>query len=339
MSALAFDLPGRLEAHEPPEARGLRRDEVRLMVARRNDGGIVHTRFQHLPTFLAPGDLVVVNTSATLPAAVPARREDGTRLELRLSTPAPKRSAEYWVVELRRGESPFGGARAGEELSLPAGGTVEILAPYASGARLWLARLDLDVPVERYLGRHGSPIRYAYVPGAWPLAAYQTVFADEPGSAEMPSAGRPFTTELVTRLVAGGVLVAPLTLHTGVSSPESDERPYPERYGVPPETARLVDAVRDWGGRVIAVGTTVVRALETVAETGVLEGWTNLVVTEERGLRAVDGLITGWHEPHASHLDLLRAAAGAELLRRSYAEALERGYLWHEFGDSHLILR
>ena len=181
------------------------------------------------------------------------------------------------------------------------------------------------------------------MPERWPLDAYQTVFALEPGSAEMPSAGRPFTTELVTALVARGVLVAPLTLHTGVSSPELGEPPYPERYRVPETTARLVNAVHEWGGRVIAVGTTVVRALETVAAPGrhacaAGAGWTSLVVTPERGLRTVDGLITGWHEPEASHLLMLEAAAGPELLERSYHAAAERGYLWHEFGDIHLIL-
>jgi S-adenosylmethionine:tRNA ribosyltransferase-isomerase len=180
------------------------------------------------------------------------------------------------------------------------------------------------------------------VPGRWPLDAYQTAFALEPGSAEMPSAGRPFTPELVTRLVACGVLVAPVTLHTGVSSPERDEPPYPERYRVPPATARLVAAVKAWDGRVVAVGTTVARALETVAapDGSIVpgEGWTDLVVTPERGVRAIDGLLTGWHEPQASHLRLLEAAAGADLLMRCYAEAAERGYLWHEFGDAHLIL-
>ena len=342
MSIPAFELPTRLEAHEPPEERGLRRDEVRLMVATRHDGRIVHGRFTDLPEFLAPGDLVVVNVSATLPAALPAVRADGTSLELHLSTPAPRLTGGHWLVELRRDGSPFGDVRAGERLDLPAGGRVRILVPYAGGTRLWLARLDVPGTVDSYLDRHGFPIGYGYVPETWPLAAYQNVYALEPGSAEMASAGRPFTPELVTRLVARGILVAPLTLHTGVSSPERHEPPYPERYRVPVETARLVNAVHGWGGRVVAVGTTVVRALETRAEedgtvTGG-EGWTSLVVTPRRGLRAVEGLLSGWHEPAASHLELLRAAAGDDLLERCYREALARGYLWHEFGDSHLIL-
>jgi S-adenosylmethionine:tRNA ribosyltransferase-isomerase len=342
MSALAFELPPPLEAHEPPEARGRRRDDVRLLVATKHDGQIAHARFPDLPSFLTPGDLVVVNVSATLPAALSAVREDGTRVTVHFSTPAPAGEDDHWFVELRRDGSSFAGARSGERLDLAGGGRATLLAPYAGGRRLWLARLDVPGSVEAYLARYGRPIRYRHVDRTWPLAVYQNVYALEPGSAEMPSAGRPFTAELITDLVARGILVAPLTLHTGVSSQERHEPPYAERYRVPAETARLVNAVHGWGGRVIAVGTTVVRALETAAEpTGTIapgEGWTNLIVTSERGLWTVDGVLSGWHEAGASHLQLLQAAAGEELLERCYREALERGYLWHEFGDSHLIL-
>jgi S-adenosylmethionine:tRNA ribosyltransferase-isomerase len=345
VTALAFELPPALEAHEPPEARGLARDDVRLLVATRSDGGIAHARFRDLPELLAPGDLLVVNVSATLPAAVAARRADGSAIELRFATPAPDMvTGAWWVVELRSadGTAPVGDGREGERIALECGAAVELSAPYAGGRRLWLARLRADAPLHQLLARHGHPIRYGYVPDPWPLADYQTVFASEPGSAEMPSAGRPFTPELVTRLVARGVHVAPVVLHTGVSSPERHEAPYPEPYAVPEATARLVNAVRWWGGRVVAVGTTAVRALETVADRdGTVQagaGWTSLVIDAGRGLRAIDGLISGWHEPHASHLALLEAAAGSELLARSYREALACGYLWHEFGDSHLVL-
>jgi S-adenosylmethionine:tRNA ribosyltransferase-isomerase len=340
MSALAQH--ARLEAHEPPEARGLPRDGVRLLVSSRRQGSIVHGRFRDLPRFLAPGDLLVVNTSATLPAAVRATRADGAELELRFSTPAPGRDPEsYWIVELRSGDEPFAAVEVGEELALPAAARARILAPYAA-PRLWLARLDLPQTLESYLVEHGQPIRYRYVPRRWPLSAYRNVYAAEAGSAEMPSAGRPFTPELITELVAGGVLIAPITLHTGVSSQERHEPPYPERFRVPRHTASLVNAVHEWSGRVIAVGTTVVRALETVSQpdgsVAPEDGWTTLVVTRERGLWAIDGLLTGLHEPDSSHLDLLRATAGEALLERSYEAALERGYRWHEFGDSHLIL-
>jgi S-adenosylmethionine:tRNA ribosyltransferase-isomerase len=328
-----------LEAHEPPELCGADRADVALLVASRADGALVHARFNELPRFLRAGDLLVVNNSATLPAALPARL-DGEELTLHLSTPVDD---ARWVVELRTPERlPFRTARAGARLELPAGAHAELLAPYLGSSRLFLARLALGQPVEDYLRRHGEPIRYAHSPGRWPIEAYQTVFAVEPGSVEMPSAAGPFSAELVAELGARGVLFAPVTLHAGVSSLELGESPYPERYRVPPETARLVNAVRGWGGRVVAVGTTVVRALETVTEPdGTLsagEGATSLVVTPQRGLRALDGLITGWHEPRSSHLQLLEAAAGSELLRRSYEAAHVHGYRFHEFGDSHLIL-
>jgi S-adenosylmethionine:tRNA ribosyltransferase-isomerase len=341
-TALAFELPERLEAHAPPEERGLERDEVRMLVARRGDGRLRHARFRDLPDFLIPGDLLVVNTSKTLPAALPARRADGSVLDLHLSTPVPDGDPDLWVVELRREGAPFRGGHTRERLGLPAGGSAHLLARYMSGRRLWVARLQLPEPLLSYLANHGHPIRYGYVPHELPLADYQTVYATEPGSAEMPSAGRPFTPQLVTALVSAGVVVAPVLLHTGLSSPETGEPPFPERFRVPAPTARLVNSTRAAGGRVIAVGTTVVRALETVAapDGSVVEGggWTSVVVTPERGVRTVDGLLTGWHEPSASHLEMLEAIAGGSLVKRSYAAALERGYLWHEFGDVHLIL-
>jgi S-adenosylmethionine:tRNA ribosyltransferase-isomerase len=337
MSALQFELPAPLEADRPPATR----DGVRLMVANRAEGSLVHGRFRELPRFLAPGDLLVVNTSATLPAALPVRRADGESLELRLSTPARDLDPDrFWIVELRRGEESYAPG-VGEQLSLPAAATAELVAPYAA-PRFWLAQLDLEGPLAEYLAEHGRPIRYRYVPRSWPLSEYQNVYAVEPGSAEMASAGRPFTPGLITRLVAEGVLIAPLTLHTGVSSQERRERPYAERFRVPRQTARLVNAVREWGGRVVGVGTTVVRALETVARPDgsvtAGDGWTNLIVTPERGLWALDGLLTGWHEPQSSHLEVLRAAAGDELLARSYEAAIQCGYRWHEFGDSQLVL-
>jgi S-adenosylmethionine:tRNA ribosyltransferase-isomerase len=337
MTALVEEI--RVEAHEPPEARGHGRDDVALMVATRSDGALVHARFSELPDFLNAGDLLVVNNSATLPAALDGRL-GGVPVELRLSTPADDGT---WLVELRtRGLGPFRPPPVGARIDLPGGAAAELLAPFAGGERLAVARLEADEPVEDYLERHGHPIRYDYVPESWPLEAYQTIFALEPGSAEMPSAGRPFTPELVTALVTQGILVAPVTLHTGVSSPEHGEPPYPERYRVPAATADLVNAVHGWGGRVIAVGTTVVRTLETAAapdgSVSAGDGWTNLVVTPEGGLFAVDGLLTGWHEPESSHIQLLEAVAGAELVERSYRAARAHGYLWHEFGDLHLIL-
>jgi len=337
MSAAEVTL--RLEAHEPPEVRGEGRDDVSLLVSSRRDQELVHARFRELPRFLAAGDLLVVNTSATLPAALDASLH-GEPMQVRLSTAQP---GGLWIVEVRTADGqprPLPPDRS--RLELAGGGHVDLLARFAGSGRLAIACLELEVPLAEHLCRHGRPVRYGYVHEPWPISAYQTVFATDPGSAEMPSAGRPFTAELVTRLVSHGVLVAPIVLHTGLSSPEHGEPPYPERYRVPATTAALVNAVHGWGGRVIAVGTTVVRALETVAgDDGVVsegQGWTDIVISPEHGVHAVDGLLTGLHEAESSHLRMLEAIAGAPLLDRSYSAALERGYLWHEFGDVHLIL-
>ncbi|NUW33606.1 S-adenosylmethionine:tRNA ribosyltransferase-isomerase [Nonomuraea sp. SMC257] len=332
-ATLDFALPDALSAHEPPEARGLARDGVRLLVSRGDDEP-AHHRFTDLPSLLAPGDLVVVNNSATLPAAV---RLD--RLAVHFST---AREDGTWLVELRRrtraASEPYAGGEPGEWLPLPGGATLRLLG--RETPRLWRARLDRDV--EAYLREHGMPIRYSYVAEDWPIDAYQTVFATVPGSAEMPSAGRPFSAEVVTALVARGVRIAPVTLHTGVASPEKDEPPYAERYEVPAPTARLVNLTRRDGGRVVAAGTTVVRALETAVDAGgrVTEsaGWTSRVVTPDDGVRVVTGLLTGLHEPRSSHLMMLSAVAGRTALARAYEAALREGYLWHEFGDSHLLL-
>lgn len=385
---LAFELPASLEAGAPPEARGLTRDGVRLMVAERRTGRIRHSTFALLATFLEPGDLVVINTSATLPAAVDATDPvTGRRSVVHLSTGL---EGDRWVVEPRwpvgarsggtgtgsggpgpggtgtggpgPGDSGSAGtgsgsvsgvqtgrwpAEAGDppsRLTLGAGGArMHLLGRYRDSDRLWVARLELPGPVLSWLAANGRPIRYGYAARPWPLGSYQNTYATEPGSAEMPSAGRPFTPELITRLVAKGVGVAPVVLHTGVASLEADELPYPERVRVPAATAALVNATRSAGGRVVAVGTTSVRALESAfdratAAVGAFDGWTDLVVTPERGVAVVDGLLTGWHEPEASHLLMLEAVAGRPLLEASYEAALTEGYLWHEFGDVHLIL-
>jgi S-adenosylmethionine:tRNA ribosyltransferase-isomerase len=352
---LDFELPDVLVAGEPPEARGLGRDAVRLMVSRVADDTIIHGRFPDLPELLAPGDVLVVNASATINAAIDAWRQgpDGReRIELHLSTPRPD---GRWVIELRRltegGTAPLFNARAGERVELTGGATAKLIEPFRPGGgdpieqddrvRLWNAELAAPGGVLAHFTTHGSPIRYEYVRRRWPLSYYQTVFAAEPGSAEMPSAGRAFTAEIVERLKGRGVQIAPLVLHTGVASLEEDEPPYPERYRVSPATAEVVNQARAAGGRVVAVGTTVTRALETVASPDGRvrpgEGWTELVVTPERGVFAVDAMLTGLHAPRASHLAMLETLAGRRHLKIAYRSALRHRYLWHEFGDLHLI--
>jgi S-adenosylmethionine:tRNA ribosyltransferase-isomerase len=359
-SSLDFALPDDLLAHEPPEARGLARDGVRLLVTDAGSHSVRHATAHDLPEFLRAGDLLVVNASATFNAALDAWRPDGAGvmdelIAVHLSSPVPHAADEReWIIELRRltkdGTKPLFDAQAGERIRLRGGGSATLLAPFSRpsasvpnvGVRLWRARLDLPGSVLAYADEHGSPIRYGYVPRRWPLTDYQTVFATEPGSAEMPSAGRPFTRELVARLEGLGVAIASIVLHTGVASLESGEAPYPERYRVSANTADAVNRTHDRGGRVIAVGTTVVRALETVAAAdGIVragDGWTDVVVNSERGVRAVDGLLTGLHEPRASHLTMLEAIAGRAHLAIAYRAALDAGYRWHEFGDVHLII-
>ncbi|HLM21805.1 MAG TPA: S-adenosylmethionine:tRNA ribosyltransferase-isomerase [Propionibacteriaceae bacterium] len=347
-------LPDDLAAREPPEARGLTRDGVRLMVSRGGGDLITHARFRHLPEYLQRGDVVVVNTSATINASLDAWREEtGEWVELHLSTPVPEGKDSHWVVELREvsGDKalPLLNAHSGESLQLAGGGTVKLLEPYQAHridalaqVRLWIAELRVPGGVLAYAEEHGSPIRYSYVKERWPISLYMTMFATEPGSAEMPSAGRAFTQGVVDRLERNGIRIVPLVLHTGVASLESGEPPYPERYRVPAGTAEAVNLAHQEGHRVIAVGTTVVRVLETVAASngrvGPDEGWTDLVISPERGLYAVDGMITGFHEPRSSHLAMLEALAGRGHIALAYQAALEGRYLWHEFGDLHLIL-
>ena len=326
----------RRDATEPPEARGLARDEVRLLVV--TGDGVVETPFRDLAEHLEPGDLVVVNTSATVAAAVPGRRGDRD-VVVHL---ARQEDDGSWVAEVRppgRATGPLSGIGAGDVLRV---GDLRGIVTGTLPGQSRLHRLRLDGDGHALMSRLGRPVRYAYVPEPWPLSAYQTVFATEPGSAEMPSAGRPFTAELVTRLACRGVHLAPVLLHTGLSSQEPGEPPQPERFRVPAATAALVNHARSRGGRVVAVGTTVTRALETVADDGgtvtAADGWTDLVLGAARPARVVDGLVSGWHADGASHLDLLAAVAGERLVEVAYEEAERRGLLWHELGDSCLLL-
>ena len=337
---LDFELPDELIAVEPPEAHGTPRDCVRLMVV---DGRrLSHAYFRDLGSFLHEGDLLVVNTSATVAAAVTATRESGASVVVHFAGPSRDGA---WLVEVRRPDQhgPVLDMAPGETLRLD-GAELQLLSPLTPHrARLWEASLSGTVPVSEWLRRHARPIAYSHAQRRWPLSEYQTVFARTPGSAEMPSAGRPFSLELVADLVSRGVAIAPIVLHAGVSSLEIDELPPAERFEVSDATAALINATRQARGRVIAVGTTVVRAVETVAAPdGTVTsgaGWTDLVLSLDRRVRAFDGLITGWHEPRSSHLLLLESVAGHEAVSAAYAAAINENYQWHEFGDSCLLLR
>ena len=362
-----FASPEGHTATEPPELRGLRRDGVRLMVA--TPAGIRHTVFYRLGDQLSAGDVLVVNTSATVPGQLDGNR-DGSAVVVHI---ANRLGDGTRVVELRtapHASAPVLDGRVGEQIDLPAGGVLELIAPYPElratttaadsardaraaqqiashsspngvGNRLWRGRLTMPQSLSNYLREHARPISYGYLNGSFPISAYQTIFALCPGSAEMPSAGRPFSAELVARLVARGVIFAPITLHTGLSSQDAGEAPQPEWFEVSETTAHLVNSSRARGGRVIAVGTTATRAIESAARPdGVVTaawGWTDLVISPERPVRVVDGLITGWHNPDASHLLLVESVAGAELTQHAYDAAVAEHYLWHEFGDSCLF--
>ena len=337
--SLEFERPGELAATAPPEARGLERDGVRLLVT--DAVGNVHRAFRDLPALLRPGDLLVVNESATLPASLPAIGPAG-RFRLNLSTDY---GGGVWLAEPRRDFGTPGPVeivpgvpvRSGQVRFYP-------IAPYPGIERLWFFRVE-GALADR-LAAHGEPIRYGYVERSFPLPTYQTVFARVPGSAEMPSAGRPFTPRLLEALNERGIGVAPLVLHAGVSSLESEPGDaslppmYPEPFDVPAATAERVNATHEAGGRVVAVGTTVIRALETAWEGCRVvprRGFTQLVVRPGRPVRAVDGLITGLHDSRTSHLALLFGFADERRVREAYREAVRERYLWHEFGDSHLL--
>ena len=358
MSAPAADPAALAEgavATSPPEARGLPRDGVRMLVASAA-GGLAHRRAYHLPAALRPGDLVVVNTSDTLPASLRGVTAAGERVEVHLSTVDPtgdrtparalQDTRSPWVVELRQPSTRLGGEpstrdRAGTAVALAGGGRLAVRDPYpdrTTRRRLWTAELTTPGPLGHWLTTNGEPVRYGYTAAPWPLSAYRTGHADTPGSAEMPSAGRPLTTRTFRRLRLRGIRTAAVVLHCGLSSPEAGEAPYAEWYSVPQSTLDAVSETRRAGGRVVAVGTTVVRALESAARTGRTAGWTDLVVTPADPPSTVAGLLPGWHPPQASHLRLLAAVADASLLAESYRAALAAGYLWHEFGDVHLIL-
>lgn len=334
MTSLEFELPPHLEATMPAELRGDGRDDVRMLVTRRAGDVVEHAHFRELPSFLAPGDLLVLNATATLPAALTATRGDGEEIALHVSTPLP---GGLVIVEPRRVA-----AHEGERLLLPGGVEATLLTRYRDSVRLWIARIALRGTLHDYLRAHGRPITYSYVKGRFPLDAYQTVYATEPGSAEMPSAGRAFTKRMLACLRRSGVRLAKLVLHAGVASLEDHERPYDEYYEVPARTAEEVRRAKGRGHRVIAVGTTVVRALESSVDAhGAViasRGWTDLVITPERGVRVVDALLTGFHEPKATHLAMLEAIGGRVHVANAYREALRGGYLWHEFGDLHLLL-
>ncbi|MBW5448855.1 S-adenosylmethionine:tRNA ribosyltransferase-isomerase [Cohnella sp. CFH 77786] len=338
-----FDLPSELNATMPPERRGVRRDHVNLMVLDRQTGATAHARFCELDRFLRAGDLIVLNASRTVPAVLRGRwRRSGAdmadRLEIRLARRVDDRIWEALPVEAD--------VRTGDTIEFAPGWEAGVIDTEPKPFVRILFTLHGSRLID-HIYAHGEPVRYEYITHPWELDDYQTVYASVPGSVEMPSAGRAFSWELIFKLQRQGVKIAYVQLHTGLSyllddSAHLDPSDNFERYEVPLETADAIRQTKASGGRVVAVGTTVVRALETaVDERGdsiARSGWTNLRIDRSVPLRVADGLITGFHEPEASHLDLLEAFIAPDLLYPAYEEAIRRGYLWHEFGDMNLIL-
>src|SRR6266446_5429305 len=316
-SPFTFTLPPELSAKEPPERRGIRRDQVRLMVIDRATGRIKHTRFDKIGNYLRAGDLLVFNSSRTLPASLrgcECSMTHGPCMEVRLAERLPEGS---WLALLlcEQGD-PFGcGLRAGMQIEFAEGLAATVLERDENIPRLWQLRFSISgTQLVDLIYRLGKPIRYEYVSAPWDLDYYQTVYAKEPGSAEMPSAGRAFTWKSLFELRRAGIDFAYLVLHTGLSSYLDDEldRTHPaseEEYFLSEPAAEKINATRAGDGRVIAVGTTVVRALESIAgadgRVQETHDYTRLKIDNRYRLKAVDGLLTGLHEPETSHLELL----------------------------------
>jgi S-adenosylmethionine:tRNA ribosyltransferase-isomerase len=349
-SPFTFVLPPELSAKEPPERRGIRRDQVRLLVIDRATGNIEHSRFDKIDNYLRKNDLLVFNSSRTLPASMrgcECGATHGPCMEVRL---AEHLADDCWLALLlcEQGD-PFGcGLREGMQIDFAEGLNAKVMARDENIRRLWKLRFSISgTQLVDLIYRLGKPIRYEYVSAPWDLDYYQTVYAKEPGSAEMPSAGRAFTWRLLLDLKRRGIDTAYIVLHTGLSSYMDDalDAQHPaseEEYFVSAATAEKINRARKNGGRIIAVGTTVVRALESVVDpsgrASEKQGYTRLKIDNRHRLKTVDGLLTGLHEPQASHLDLLSAFLPAEKIRAAYEEAIQRKYLWHEFGDLNLIL-
>ncbi|MGG1679129.1 S-adenosylmethionine:tRNA ribosyltransferase-isomerase [Neobacillus sp. NRS-1170] len=337
---LKFELPSVLNAAMPPERRGVRRDQVKMMVQDRMSGQTSHDHFFNLEVYLKKGDVLVLNSSRTVPAILTSEllRERNLvyrEIEIRLARRINESTWEALAVSERIENGDllvFSPNLTGDVLSAPKNCPFITIRFNQKGSALY----DEIYAI-------GEPIRYEYINSPWELDYYQTVFATHPGSVEMPSAGRAFSWELLFKLQKKGIKLVFIQLHTGLSyflDDKWDHSPSENReeYNIPAEAWEDILQAKLNSKRVIAVGTTVVRAIETAAENGNLSGWTNLYITKKYDLKIADGIITGMHEPEASHLDMLSAFVNQQNLFKAYQEAIALGYLWHEFGDMNLIL-
>ncbi len=319
-------------------------EDPRLLVLDPQAARWKDTRMRDLADHVREGDLLVLNDAATLPASLAARTGSGDETEVRLLARRPDGrwravllGAGDWRIPTENRPAPPRVA-IGEPLLFHDRFLAIVTEVSSLSPRLVTVKFE-STAFWRELYRHARPVQYSYLRDALELWDVQTPYASRPWAVEAPSAGRPLRWPLLAEVKARGGRLATLTHAAGLSStgdPAIDAAlPFPEAYEVPRETAEAVSATK---GRVIAVGTTVVRALESWAATGILAGETDLRIGPETKLRAVDGLLTGLHEPHASHFGLLQAFAPRPFLERAYAHAESAGYLWHELGDSNLIL-
>lgn len=309
------------------------REEARLLVIDPEHGSLADYDYQDLPRFVRPGDVVVLNDAATLPASI-ASTLRGRPVELRFISVEPPRAILFGAGDYR--------TRTEHREPPPpvvVGDRIDAFVVTRIDGRL----LELEGDAVSALYARGRPIQYAHVRDPLPLYAVQTLYASRPWAAEMPSAGRPIRAQTIRALREAGATIATLTEAAGVSATGDDTidraLPLPERYAIPEETVRAVNDAR----RVIAVGTSVTRALEgcfaTYGELRAVDAITDLRIGEGTKLEVVDALLTGMHEPGTSHYDLMQAFAGPGLLAEADRHADSRGYLGHEFGDATLIMR
>jgi S-adenosylmethionine:tRNA ribosyltransferase-isomerase len=327
---------------------------TRLLLVDPDTRAVEEAEVAQLPYLLAPEDLLVVNDAATLPASLHARSRRGDELEIRLlegpyhgfTRAVLFGAGDYHTPTEFRAPPPQLGV--GEELRVGDDLVLSIAHVSALSARLVIVRWQLP-PAQRFaaLYAHGRPVQYSYIPEPLALWDVQTVFAARPWAVEMPSAARPLTSEILLRLRTLGVRVAHLTHAAGLSATGDAlldaALPLPERYEIPDGTAREVAETQQRGGRVVAVGTSVVRALEDSAlqhhgQVRAGSAMAELVLEPDTPRRVVSGLLTGIHIPGESHYRLLQAFVDTATLARSVELALQRGYRAHEFGDASLIL-
>lgn len=340
VKSLDFHLPDELNASHPPEKRGLRRDHVRMMVLDRTTGEFRHDQFNHLPNYLKPGDLIILNNSRTIPAALKGTwvrqlEQMAGQVEVRL---AKRRNEDTWDALIIANV-----VNIGDNFHFSTELSATIIGTYDNSPLKTIQFSKTGADLFNTIYSLGEPIRYEYINEPWALDYYQTVFGSHPGSVEMPSAGRAFSWELLFTLMQGGVQIEYIQLHTGLSYfPDEEFETSPddnyEDYHISERTMQKILETKASGKRVIAVGTTVVRALESAARNNALSGSTNLYINRHSNLKMVDGMITGLHEPKASHLEMLSAFISEQHLLCAYDEAIKSRYLWHEFGDMNLII-